>query len=51
MVPAQPAVADLELFYDDIIDNAGSQLYNGANATTDLAFSFGHYSLRFSSSD
>lgn len=51
MVPAQSAAADLELLCNDIIDNAGYQLYNGVNATTDLAFSFGQYSLRFSSPD
>lgn len=49
--PAQPAAADLEFLYHDIIDNAGFQLYNGANTTTDLAFSFGCYSLHFSSPD
>lgn len=51
VLPAQSAAADLELFYNDIIDSAGSQMYNGANTTTDLAFNFGQYSLRLSSPD
>ena len=49
--PSQSAVADLDLFYNGINNNAGSQLYDGARATIDLAFSFSHYPLRFSSAD
>ena len=51
LLPLQSAAADLELFYKSIIDSASSRLTTITNLETELAFGFGHYSLRLSSPD
>lgn len=49
VLPAQPAAADLESFYNNVIDATAGQLSTAMNTTENLAFKFGKINLRLSS--
>lgn len=49
ILPAQPAAASMESFYNSVINTAAGQLSTAVNATKDLAFKFGEIHLRLSS--
>lgn len=49
VLPAQPAAADLESFYNNVIDATASQLSTAMNTTENLAFKYGKINLRLSS--
>lgn len=51
VVPAQSAAGDLENLYKSVADTAADQLSTGANATEELEFTLGGYSLRLSSEE
>ncbi len=49
VLPAQPAAADLESFYNNVINATASQLSTAIKTTENLAFKYGKINLRLSS--